>query len=289
MNFLSVVLKIFYPVWAVITVFCLVVTCIADFGEATASPNVELVETDRVLLEKAMYTGQGITTDGKYYYTSGAMTAVNMTGLAKWEADGFKLVKKRLGVVPEECKENYESNHIGGISYYNGLIYASVENAPKDHPLVITYSSETLETVNVYHLPNEILPDGIPWCAVDGKNGYLYCSPFRDVDAIAAFELETMNFSHYIKLTQSVTRIQGGEVYNDTLYLSSDDGGNTDSIYCIDVLTGNTQRLCERTLPARAGNEAEGLTVFPMSDGSLIHVIDYDKLVGIYIRHYACK
>lgn len=282
-----------YILWLPVVLLGLVITAIVGHGTAQASPNVALVDTDKVILEKAMYTGQGITTDGKYYYTSGSMTALNMTGLAKWSADDFKLVKNRLGVIPEEYMEKYDSNHVGGISYYNGLIYASVENSSKDHPLVITYDCETLEAVKVYELPVDILPNGIPWCAVDGKNGYLYCSPFRDVEKIAAFDLETMQFQRYIELSEEVTRIQGGEVYGDTLYLSSDNGENTDTICCIDVSSGssngNVSVLCERTIPGLNGNEAEGLTVCPMPDGSLIHVIDYDRIVGIYIRHYAVE
>lgn len=279
--------NLFKQFWSAFTALCMVITFIVGFGTPTASSTVELVDTDKLLLEKAMYAGQGITTDGEYYYTSGAMTAADVTGLAKWRVDDFSLVSKRLSVIPHEYKEKYNSNHIGGIGYYNGLIYASCENSSKDHPLVITYDCETLETVSVYELPIEVLPNGIPWCAVDGDNGYLYCSPFRDVDKIAAFGLETMEFDHYIYLSQGVTRIQGGDVYDGKLYLSSDNGENTDTIFCVDVFDGETTLLCERTIPGLNGNEAEGMTVYPMDDGSFLHVIDYDRVVGIYIRHYS--
>lgn len=279
--------NLFKQFWSAFTALCMVITFIVGFGTPTASSTVELVDTDKLLLEKAMYAGQGITTDGEYYYTSGAMTAVNMTGIAKWNADDFTLVSKRLGVIPKEYREKYDSNHIGGIGYYNGLIYASCENSSKDHPLVITYDCETLETVSVYELSTEVLPNGIPWCAVDADNGYLYCSPFRDVEKIAAYKLDTMEFDHYIYLTQGVTRIQGGDVYDGKLYLSSDNGENTDTIFCVDVFDGETTLLCERTIPGLNGNEAEGMTVYPMDDGSFLHVIDYDRVVGIYIRHYS--
>lgn len=273
-------------IWSAITALCMVITFIVGFGIPTATSGVELVKTDKVILEKAMYTGQGITTDGEYYYTSGAMTAVNMTGIAKWNADDFTLVDKKLGVIPKEYRDKYDSNHVGGIGYYNGLIYASVENSTKDYPLVITYDCDTLEAVNVYELSNEILPNGIPWCAVDADNGFLYCSPFKDVSRIAKYDLDTMSFVGYIELSQGITRIQGGDVYANKLYLSSDNGENTDTVYCIDVFTGKTTVLCERTLPGLNGNEAEGMTVYPMSDGSFLHIIDYDRVVGIYIRHY---
>lgn len=283
----SPISKILSPVWAIITVFATILTFIVGIGSPTANPDLKLVKTDKALLEKAIIAGQGITTDGKYYYTSGAMTALNMTGLAKWKADSFELIASKTDVVPKEYKENYGSNHVGGISYYNGLIYASVENSSKDYPLVITYDAETLTVTNVYKMPTEVLPNGIPWCAVDGQNGYLYCSQYRNVEKIAAFDLETMEFSHYINLSEKITNIQGAEVYENTLYLSCDDGDNTDTIYCADVKTGETSVFCQRTVPGLFGNEAEGMTVYPMADGSLYHIIDYDKTVGIYVRHYA--
>lgn len=281
------ILKLLSPLWAVITVIAMALTFVIDLGEASTSPDTELIGVNQVYLEKALVTGQGITTDGEYYYTSGAMTALKVTGLAKWKVEDFSLVESKYGVVPQQCSDSYGSNHVGGISYYNGLIYASVENKGKDHPLVITYDCETLEAVNIYDMPIEVLPNGIPWCAVDAQNRFLYCSPFRDVDKIAAFNLDTMEFSHYINLSQGITRIQGGEVYNGKLYLSIDNEDNTDSVYAIDVSTGDTQLLFDRTLPGLAGNESEGMTVYPMADGSLYHIIDYDKAVGIYLRHYA--
>lgn len=282
----NVILKLLSPAWAVITVIAMALTFVIDCGKATTTPNTELIKVDQIYLEKALVAGQGITTDGEYYYTSGAMTALKVTGLAKWKAEDFSLVEAKYGVVPQQCSDSYGSNHVGGISYYNGLIYASVENKGKDHPLVVTYDCDTLEVVDIYDMPIEVLPNGIPWCAVDAEKGLLYCSPFRDVEKIAAFDLDTMEFSHYINLTKGITRIQGGEVYDGKLYLSIDNEDNTDSVYAVDVNTGDTVLLFDRTLPGLGGNEAEGMTVYPMADGSLFHIIDYDKAVGIYIRHY---
>lgn len=281
-------MNILSQVWGIITIIAMILTTVLGIGPVTTEPtSIELVKTDRLLLEKAMYSGQGITTDGEYYYTSGTITAMDVTGLAKWNAEDFSLVDSRLGVIPNEYKENYEFNHVGGISYYDGLIYAAVENKKKDRTLVITYDCETLDTVSVNEVENEYLTDGIPWCAVDGDNGYVYCSPFHNVDKIVAFDIDTMEFSHYIELSETVKRIQGGEVYDGKIYLSSDNGENTDTVYSVDVENGETQTVCERTVPGLAGNEAEGMTVFPMSDGSVMHILDYDKAVGIYIRHYS--
>ncbi len=266
---------------------CMIFTGFMDFGTAKSSKEVNLINEEKLVFTDAMVAGQGVTTDGEYFYTSGSLTALNIAGLAKWDIDTMELVAENTDAIPEFYNEIYESDHIGGISYYNGKIYAAVENKAEDFPLVITYDPETLEPVDIYKIPNDNLPDGIPWCAVDGENGYLYCSPFKNVTQILVFELDTMEYSHSIELSKEITRIQGGEVYGGILYLSYDvANSNTDKILTVDVKTGDVATLCSRTLPSAAGNEAEGLTVYPMADGSLIHVLDYDKTVGVYLRSY---
>lgn len=276
----------FESLWAFLVAFCMIFTGIMDYGTASSTKEVELVKEEKMVLDAAMYAGQGITTDGEYYYTSGSLTAFGVAGLAKWDAETFEQVAVNTKAIPEKYVNTHDSDHIGGISYYDGKIYAAVENEAEDFSLVITYDTETLQPVDSYKMPNEYLPDGIPWCAVDADNGYLYCSPFNEVDYIVACDLETMEFSHIIELSETVYRIQGGEVYEGVLYLSNDDESNSDKILTVDISTGEVKRLCTRTLPSVAGNEAEGLTVYPMEDGSFIHVLDYDKTVGVYVRHY---
>lgn len=272
---------------AFLMAICMTLTNFMDAGTATSTAEVELVKETKLVFTDAMYAGQGITTDGEYYYTSGALTALGIAGLAKWDAETMELVASNDDAIPAHYKEIYESDHIGGISYYDGKIYASVENEPEDYPLVITYDAETLELVEIYKIPNDNLPDGIPWCAVDADRGYLYCSQFHDVKEILVFDLETMEYSHSIALSKQITRIQGGEVYDGILYLSYDvENNNTDRVLTVNVTTGKVDELCRRTLPSKAGNEAEGLTVFPMADGTFIHILDYDKTVGVYLRHY---
>ena len=267
--------------------FCMVFTGFMDMGTPESSTSVELVKEDKLVFTDAMCSGQGITTDGKYYYTSGSLTAIGLAGLMKWNAKTMECVAKNNDPIPSEYKKLYNSDHVGGISYYKGKIYAAIENAEEDFPLVVVYDAKTLKIVKSYIIEPDNLPDGIPWCAVDAKNGYLYCSPFHNVDKLLVFKLDTMEFSHFLPLSETVTRIQGGEVYDGKLYLSYDkENSNTDYILTVDIPSGKVKTLCSRTVPSLAGNEAEGITVYPMADGSLIHVLDYDKTVGVYIRHY---
>ncbi len=272
---------------SVLVTICMIFTGIMDAGTATSTPEVELVKEDKLVFLDAFASGQGVTTDGEYYYTSGSLTAFGMTSITKWDAQTMEKLVQNDSPIPQEYIDNYGSDHVGGIGYYNSKVYAAVENEAEDLPLVITYDAETLELLEVYELPNTDLPDGIPWCCVDGENGYLYCSQFNEVTEILAFDLETMEFSHTITLSEPVVRIQGGEVYDGVLYLSSDiENSNDDVIVMVDVASGAVSELCTRSLPSLAGNEAEGVTVFPMEDGSFIHVLDYDKTVGVYLRHY---
>lgn len=258
-----------------------------DMGSSSVTPGVELVKEEQLSLIDGLFAGQGIATDGEYYYTSGSLTAFGLAGILKIDIDTMECVVKNTDAIPAEYRDNYQSDHIGGISYYNGLIYASVENDAEDYNLVITYDARTLKPVDVYEMPNELLPDGIPWCCVDADNDYLYCSQFNNVTEILVFDIETMALSHTIPLSREIVRIQGGEYYDGLLYLSSDiKDSNDDVIYTVDIETGEVVTLCTRSLPSMAGNEAEGITVYPMADGSFIHVLDYDKTIGVYLRHY---
>ena len=266
---------------------CMLFTGFMDSGDATSTPEVELVSEDKLVFLDAFASGQGVTTDGKYFYTSGSLTAFGMTSITKWDAETMEMLVQNDAPIPSEYVNDYGSDHVGGISYYDGKIYAAVENKAEDMPLVITYDARSLKLIDVYELPADNLPDGIPWCCVDGANGYLYCSQFNEVNEILAFDLETMEFSHVIPLSEQIVRIQGGEVYDGVLYLSSDTAhSNDDVILTVDIETGIVEELCTRSLPSAAGNEAEGVTVYPMADGTFIHVLDYDKTVGVYLRHY---
>ena len=280
-------MNFFHTIIALLTAICSVLTGFMDYGTPTSSKSVNLVREDKLIFDQALYAGQGITTDGEYYYTSGSLTGIGVTALAKWDADTMELICTNDSPIPELYKNIYKSDHVGGISYYDGKIYAAVENEPEDYNLVITYDCETLELVEVYKVKSDILVDGIPWCAVDADNGYLYCSPFNEVECIVAFDLETMEFSHVIELSTPLERIQGGEVYEGILYLSNDaKNSNTERVYGVDIGTGKVTTVCSRTLPSMAGNEAEGITVYPMEDGTIYHILDYDKTVGVYVRHY---
>ncbi len=288
------IVKIFkslmFPCWSLFSAFIILLSGLINGGDITCSPNAELIRTDKFTLDEALLMSQGITTDGEYYYTAGSIAALDLVGMGKWTVDGFEKVAYDHTAVPKELKEKYGSDHIGGISYYDGKIYAALEDESDTYNLIAIYNAEDLSYTGVYYdLGTEYLDDGIPYCAVDAENGYLYTSPFHETDCILAYNLKDMTFSHKIVLSEPVDRIQGAEYYNGLLYMSYDvKGSATEQVQTVDVKTGEVKLLFERTVSGR-DHEAEGLTVYPMADGSLIHIADYDKLISVNIRHYSVK
>ena len=70
---------------------------------AVSTETADLVSTDTFVMDNALIMGQGITTDGEYYYTSGTITAVNITALGKFTVDGMKFVDKNINPLPDVC------------------------------------------------------------------------------------------------------------------------------------------------------------------------------------------
>ena len=53
----------------------------------------------------------------------------------------------------------------------------------------------------------------------------------------------------------------------------------------VDLADGSVRVEFTRYLP-NYDNEAEDICVYPLSDGSLFHLVDYDMLINININRY---
>ncbi len=273
-------------IWSVLTLPILILTLLTS-PVAKSTPDAELVSKDVFVLDKALLMGQGITTDGEYFYASGSITAIGLQSLIKLTFDDMQIVKTAVNPLPDVCKER-GNNHIGGISYYDGKIYASVEGGDDCYACIVVFDCETLEpTGEVYDLPNELYDDGIPWLAVDRETGLLYASKWNDADYIRVYDISNgMKNVDNIELSETIHRTQGGEFYNGTLYLSIDnkDHESHKKILSVDVKTGKVDVAAIRDVGGDV--EAEGLTFWENEDGAVMHVLDYNKFVGIFVHHY---
>ena len=245
------------------------------------------------VMEQALAMGQGITTDGEYFYTAGAATGLRVTYLGKIEIASMNMVAKHLNPLPDVCADR-GNNHIGGISWYNGKIYASVEGGDVCNACIVVFDPQTLDpTGEVYDLPNEIYDDGIPWLAVDPDTGYLYASQWSHAKVVNVYDVnDGMRFVRAIEPTGvgELDRIQGGEFCGGTLYLSQDskDNGTLKRLLAMDVATGEVTVAAERDVNSD-NIEAEGMT-FLMKDGApSLYVLDYNKAVGIFLREYTIE
>ena len=277
-------------IWSVITLPLLIITLLTS-PVAKSTESAELISKDSFVFEKALLMGQGLTTDGEYYYTSGSIAALDLTALAKFTFDDMEIVKSAVNPLPKEISKRGD-DHIGGISYYNGKIYASVEDSDEYiYPCIVVFDCETLKpTGEVYDLPAEIYDDGVPWCAVDNETGYLYASKWTEAKTIYAYDInDGMKLVKEIPLKGLgvIDRIQGGEFYNGTLYLSNDieNNGNIKNILKVDVDSGVVELFAERDVGGE-NIEAEGLTFGLNEDGAVMHVLDYNKVIGIFVHHY---
>lgn len=275
-------------IWSVITLPLLLITLVTS-PVAKSTDTAELISKNVFVFEKALLMGQGIATDGEYYYTSGSISALNLTALAKFTFDDMELVDSHVNPLPEKCSDR-GNNHIGGISVYNGKIYASVEDGDDYiYPCIVVFDCKTLEpTGEIYELPAEIYDDGVPWCAVEPESGYLYASKWTDINSIYVYDINaSMAFVREIPLSETIHRIQGGEFYKGTLYLSNDieDNGTFKNILAVNTESGAVSVSAVRDVGGD-NVEAEGLTFWESEDGSVMHVLDYNKVIGIFVHHY---
>ena len=265
----------------------LIITYFLGLGEISTSEGYELSRSEKLSPSVSMFAGQGVCCDGEYFYTSGSMTGVGFTGLAKFDLN-MKCVKKATSAIPDDFRNDYQSDHIGGIDCAGGKIYAAVEGEGYKYNFVLVYDCETLEyTGEYYNLTSEHLTDGIPWLAVDRENNLLYTSKFSDVNEILVYNLESMQMFKTLELNETVNRIQGGSVFDGVLYLSYDAAHSTnEQVLAVNVENGSVAVEFERRLP-NYDNEAEDICVYPLPDGTLFHLIDYDKLICVNVMHYS--
>ncbi len=273
-----------------VTVFagiCAVISPIPSSNE-----QAELVAQSQYVLDEAFATGQGLATDGEYLYSSGAMSALYMTALAKIDMKTGEVVKKNLSALPREfTKKGYD--HIGAIGLAGDTIYAPVEHRNEKDPLVLLFDKNTLEYTGTYFaLDQTYLHDGIPWCAVDEDNGFLYASPFHHAEYILAFSLEDMSFVKKIDLSSELDRIQGAVYYNGKLFANLDplSPKGTKEVKAVNLATGEVSSFFSRNVTGLFGCETEGITLNFTDEGKMQFIIaDYDKTVCVFVRTYEPK
>ena len=227
----------------------------------------------------ALFRSQGMTTDGEDFYFS------SKTTLIRTKSDAKTVIDADYSAIPDELKE-LGIAHIGGLSYYNGYIYAGMEDSKVwDYPIVGIFDAETLDFVDYYILDCETVTRGLPWVCVDPETGYLYCTDHSKVPTklLVYDTANEMEFVKEIPLSFSVPSIQGAEFYNGILYAATND--ETKAIYKINPENGEVEKHLDRNL---LGGEGEGMTFITKENGETVLVaMDMGTIfINAFVREY---
>ncbi len=257
-----------------------IVPLIVNNGDLPQKENfLEPQSTQTYVLLDALFRAQGVTDDGEYFYFSWNY------GLLKTELDGETVVCQNLIAIPWALLK-LGCKHIGGITYYDGKIYVTIEDSKVFQNLYMArYDADTLKLIDYKALPLEHHENGAPWCAANPDAGVIYSARRDNLEELNVYDPETMEFLGTVPLHAdfNVHKVQGGDMYDGTLYLSV--SRDQHAVFSVDVSTGEVKVAFERHLVD--GSEGEGMTVLPMEDGSLFHVLDIASVkLGVHFRHY---
>lgn len=255
---------IFKKVISLISAIVLMVVA-ADEKDMPA-PDAEIIDRYQYVLLDYNMSSQGVTNDGEYFYFSGNKNLSK----ASMETGEISLVTSNA--IPKELQDK-GCNHIGGLSYYNGMIYAAVEDGPDYlNSFIVLYDAETLKyTGTYYELPHELHIEGVPWCAVDVERNYLYTAEWSNATVLNVFNLDTLELVKTIPLSEPIDRIQGAEMFDGKLYMSCDELNDMKRIFSLDVETGKVEVVFARNIGE--GFEAEGMTVYADDDGKPVFCV----------------
>lgn len=252
------------------------------FGEAGRPDNVKV----NIAGPSAFLYSQGVTTDGEYFYFSSKST------LLKTGSDKKTPEKINLSAIPDGLKEKFGIKHIGGISFFEGKIYAGMEDSKIfKNPIIGVFSSETLELEEYYRLDETsgdgelLVKKGVPWVAVDPDTGYLYVGENnRTPGKLYYYDVnDGMKRLGEIALDGAVSSIQGAEFYSGCLYAATND--DTAAVYKIDISAGKSEKILDRNLIPPG--EGEGMTVAERDGKPVIVAVDMGTLfVNAFVREF---
>ena len=239
---------------------------------------------DKVIGVETLARSQGVTTDGESWIFSGKKALIKVS-----IEDGRTLA---YNFDPLKDFESYGVDHIGGISWYNGYVYASLEDGKVwNSPIVALYDSQTLEFSGKYILlDNTLMVRGCPWVCCDGERGLFYVANSRNTTEIYCYDIESFDYVGAIPLESEIKSIQGAEMYDGYMYAATNDA--TRAVYKVNLDNGSYEKYFDRImyqpkLIDNFGGEGEDITVLPMEDGTLFHALDIGALfIDSNLRHY---
>jgi hypothetical protein len=237
---------------------------------------------------------QGVTSDGKFWYISS-----NNNG--HWWFPGGRKQRiyrfdRNMALMDQFDTYVAGSNHLGDIDYYQGRIYAALEE-PIQVLMVSTSDFSTWSRASLRGPTGGSAPqDHMSWCAINPWNGYLYSSQFDGVAEVFAYDPAhefTQVPAASIRLEIATDAVQGGCFSNNGhLYLSSN---ASNDIRGFSALNGAFLGSAAIEVDHDEGEEVEGVAVWKgvPYDGTPgdVHVIlldnDDTNQDDVFFKHYS--
>jgi hypothetical protein len=198
--------------------------------------------------------GWFLTTNDAIYRTDDDFTEIRKVGPA---------------IPPDLAARGYD--HMGDPDVADGMLWVPLEKPDKSAAGMVTarYDVDTLELVDSFEVPQHhnafvAVDDGIAYSADEFSDDTIVRYRVIDGEAVPQEPLE---------LSRTVERIQGADVADGALWLSTDDDHN--GLYRVDLRTGAVQDL--GTMGHEDG-EGEGLDATDLPSG-LLHALVADAAI----------
>lgn len=276
----------------------LAIGCAASPATASASNWTRTADYYRWTGFNALERGQGVATDGTYFYYAGP------GGMVKATVANDSEVASSMFPIPPLLSGTYGGDHIGDVEYHDGYVIAPIEDGRNgyQHPLLALYDASDLSYTGRYvQLPLAQMPGGVPWVAVDAAAGLVYTAPWtqdaaQGTNKLVAYSLNdlltlpagsTLPVVKTVTLSQPLSRIQGAAMWQGRLYASVDDSAK--SVYSVDTVSGEVSYAFHQDV--ESGDEVQGIAAwdFGPSGGQLhiVHVGSGLKSIFLYLQHYS--
>jgi hypothetical protein len=187
-------------------------------------------------------------TDDAFIQTTALMPAIP----AEWTARGF--------------------DHLGDIDVVDGVIYAPLEQPNYDlgTQAMLLYDAKTLQ----YQSGVDVAQHHNSFVTVDPDTGIAYSMDYFGGEALLRYDVrDGWRALEPLPMSVFVDRVQGGDVYDGAVWLSTDD--DTDGVYRVDLATGLVDSMGSI---GHVDGEGEGIDATPLAAGDL-HVLTLDPAI----------
>jgi hypothetical protein len=182
--------------------------------------------------------------------------------------DAYRITRAARAAIPADWQKR-GFNHIGDIDVVGDVIYAPLEqpNYKLGRQAVLLYDARTLAFTGAV----EIAQNENSFITVDPASGIAYSMMNFGGNALTRYDTRRgWKALPPLRMSTFVDRVQGGDVYNGAVWLSTDDA--TNGVYRVDLATGEVTKLGST---GRVDGEGEGIDATPTPTGDL-HVLNID-------------